>query len=174
MVTDTAMCNFPDDTTIFAADSCLDKVLERLETDDLVLSKWSESFIKLIEGKCHLLTFGTIQSNTKIKIGEAIVEESSEEQLLGVILGKKRNFESHLSSLCKRTSQKLHALAIVSTFMYPGKLRLLMNSFINVQFSYCTLMWIFHDRNLNAKLMKSMKEHSELFIKMPMPAMKLY
>ena len=78
MVTDTAICNFADDTTIFATDSCLDKVLQRLETDALFLSKWfSENFMKLNEGKCHLLTFGTIRSNIKIKIGEAIVEESS-------------------------------------------------------------------------------------------------
>ena len=51
--------------------------------------------MKLNERKCHLLTFGTIQSNIKIKIGEAIVEESSKEKLLGVILDKKLNFESH-------------------------------------------------------------------------------
>ena len=38
--------------------------------------------MKLNEGKCYLLTFGTIQSNIKIKIGEAIIEESSEEKLL--------------------------------------------------------------------------------------------
>ena len=85
MVTDTALCNFADDTTIFAADSCLDKVLERLETNALLLSKWfPENFMKLNEGKCHLPTFWTIQSNIKIEIGEAIVEESSEEKLLGV------------------------------------------------------------------------------------------
>ena len=89
MVTDIGICNFADDTTIFAADSCLDKVLERIETDAVVISKWfPENFMKLNEGKCHLLTFGTIQSNIKIKIGEAIVEETSEEKLLGVILDK--------------------------------------------------------------------------------------
>ena len=38
-VMDTAVCNFADDTTIFAADCQLDRVLERLETDALVLSK---------------------------------------------------------------------------------------------------------------------------------------
>ena len=86
MVTDTAVCNFADDTTIFAADCQLDKVLERLETDALILSKWfPENFMKLNAGKCHLLTFGTNQDDIKIKIGEAIVEESSEEKLLGVI-----------------------------------------------------------------------------------------
>ena len=49
-----------------------------MEADALVLSKWfPEHFMKLNEGKCHLLTFGTIQSNSKIKIGKAIVGESS-------------------------------------------------------------------------------------------------
>ena len=54
MVTDTAICNFADDATIFAADSCLDKVLERLETDAILLSKWfPENFMKLNEGNAH-------------------------------------------------------------------------------------------------------------------------
>ena len=93
MVTDTAVCNFADDTTIFAADCQLDKVLERLETDALILSKWfPENFMKLNAGKCHLLTFGTNQDDIKIKIGEAIVEESSEEKLLGVIIDTNLNF----------------------------------------------------------------------------------
>ena len=39
-VMDTAVCNFADDTTIFAADCQLDRVLERLQTDALILSKW--------------------------------------------------------------------------------------------------------------------------------------
>ena len=119
----------------------------------LFLSKWCpENFMKLNEGKCHLLTFGTTQSNINIKIGEVIVEESPEEKLLGVILDKKLNFKSHISRLCKRASQKLYAPAEVSTFMDPGKLRLIMNSFITLQFSYYPLIWILHDRNLNAKV----------------------
>ena len=153
MVADTAICNFSDDTSIFAADCFSDKVLERLESDALVLSTWSpEKYMKLNKGKCHLLTFGKIQSNIKIKIVEAVVEESSEEKLLGIILDKKRNFKSHISSVCKKASQKLHALARASSFMDPGKLLFLMNSFINAQFSYCPLMWMFQDRNLNAEV----------------------
>ena len=94
MVTDTAVCNFAYDTTTFAADCQLDKVLERLETDALILSKWfPENFMKLNAGKCHLLTFGTNQDEIKMKIGEAIVEESSEEKLLGVIIDKNLNFK---------------------------------------------------------------------------------
>ena len=134
----------------------LDKVLERLESDALILSKWfPENFMKLNAGKCHLLTFGTNQDDIEIKIGEAIVEECSEEKQLGVIIDKNLNFKSHISNLCKRASQKLHALARVSPFMGSDKLRLLMNSFIKAQFSYCPLIWMFHDRCLNAEVNKT-------------------
>ena len=68
--------------------------------------------------------FWKIHCNVRIKIGEATVEESSEKKLLGVILGKKLNFKSHVSSLCKRASQELRTHARVSTFMDTGKLRL--------------------------------------------------
>ena len=133
-VMDTAVCNFADDTTIFAAGCQLDRVLERLETDALVLSKWfPDNFMKLNEGKWHLLTFGTNQDDIKISVGEAIIKESSEEMLLGVIIDKNLNFKSHVSNLCKRASQKLHALARVSSFMDPDKLRLLMISIIKSQ-----------------------------------------
>ena len=145
MVTDTAVCNFAYDTTIFAADCQLDKVLERLETDALILSKWfPENFMKLNAGNCHLLTFGTNQDDIKIK----------KVLYLGVIIDTNLNFKSHVSNLCKRASQKLHALARVSPFMGSDKLRLLMNSFIKAQFSYCPLTWMFHDRCFHAKVNK--------------------
>ena len=118
----------------------MERVLKWLETDALVLSRWfSENFIKLNDGKCHLLTFGTKQDDIKITIGEAIVEESSEEKLLGVMIYKNLNVKSHVSNLSKRASQKIHARARVSPFMDPDKLRLPMNCFIKSQFSYCPL-----------------------------------
>ena len=44
--------------------------------------------------------------------------------------------------------------ARVSPFMGSDKLRLLTNSYIKAQFSYCPLIWMFHDRCLNAKVNK--------------------
>ena len=69
-------------------------------------------------------------------------------------MDKNLNFKIHVSNLCKRASQKVHAVAKVSSFMNPDKLRLLMNSFIKSQFSYCPLIWMFHDRGINAKINK--------------------
>ena len=98
----------------------------------------------------QFLTFGTSQDDIKITVGEAIVKESSEEKLLGVIIDKNLIFKSHASNLCKKASQRTR----VSAFVNPDKLRLLMNSFIKSQLSYCPLIWMFHDRALNAKVNK--------------------
>ena len=59
--------------------------------------------------KCHFLV--TRDTNVTAKIGEFNVKNSSEEKLLGVKIDSKLSFENHVSSLCKKASQKLHALA---------------------------------------------------------------
>ena len=90
--------------------------------------------MKLNGGNCQLLTVGTNQDDIKIKVGEAIVEESFEENLLRVIIDKNLNFKSHVSKLCKRASEKLHALTRVLPLMGSDKPPLLMNSFMKAQF----------------------------------------
>ena len=61
--------------------------------------------------KCHLLV--TRDTNVTAKIGEFDVKNSSKEKLLGVKIDSKLSFENYVSSLCKKASQKLHALARV-------------------------------------------------------------
>ena len=58
--------------------------------------------------KCHLLV--TRDTDVTTKIGEFDVKNSSEEKLLGVKIDSKLSLENHVSSLCKKASQKLHAL----------------------------------------------------------------
>ena len=49
---------------------------------------------------------------------------------------------------------KLHALARISHYINRGKLRVLMNAFIESQFGYCPLLWMFHSRKINNKINK--------------------
>ena len=64
---------------------------------------------KLNADNCHLLI-----SNHNINVREEVIECST---LLGVTLDKKVNFSEHVSNICKKASQKLHALARISNFM---------------------------------------------------------
>ena len=52
----------------------------------------------------------------------------------------------------KKVSNKLHALRRVSNLMNKDKLRIIMKSFIESQFGYCPLVWMFHSRQLNNRI----------------------
>ena len=78
-----------------------------------------------------------------------VIECSRSVKLLVVTIDNKLDFNEHISKLCKKVSTKLHALARVSNFMSQEKLRLVMKAFIESQFSYCPLVWIFNSRTLN-------------------------
>ena len=81
-----------------------------------------------------------------IKLGNEYIYNSSDEKILGVYFDNKLNFNTHLKKICKKASQKLHALARVSTFMSYKQRKIIMAAFIQSQFSYCPLLWMCHDR----------------------------
>ena len=71
---------------------------------------------------------------------------NTEEKILGVYFDNKLNFNTHLTKLCKKASQKLHALARVSI----RQRKIIMNAFIHSQFSYCPLIWMCHSRTIHS------------------------
>ena len=54
--------------------------------------------------------------------------------------------------MCDKASQKLNALARISSYMNLNKRKLIMKAFINSQFGYCPLVWMNHSRNLNNRI----------------------
>ena len=118
-----------------------------LENDAQKISQWFfDSSMKLNPDKCHLLIFGG--RNLSISIGETIVTESVEEKLMGVTLDKNLNFKGHVNAVCEKAGQKLQALARVANYMNFEKLRIMMNTFVMSQFSYCALACMFLDRSV--------------------------
>ena len=105
--------------------------------------------MKFNEDKCHLIIFGTSKETVNMHVGEVQIEESDDEKLLGITLDKKLSFKKHVQTLWKKANQKLHALTPISIYMEPEKLKLMMKAFVMSQFSYCSLIWMFHNRNIN-------------------------
>ena len=88
--------------------------------------------------KCHLLV--TRDTEATAKIGELDVKNSRDKELLGVKIDSKLSFKNHVSSLCKKASQKLHAVRRVVSFMDLAKRKSLMKAFITTQLNYCSLI----------------------------------
>ena len=93
-------------------------------------------------------------NDVSVQIGATTITKSAEEKLLGVTLDKNLDFKNHVNTLCRKAGQKLHALARISNYVDVEKLRVMMNAFIISQFSYCPLVWMFHDRSVNKKINK--------------------
>ena len=72
--------------------------------------------------------------------------------LLGITIDRKLKFDDHINHLCKKASLKLNALARIAPFMNVSKKQIIMKSFIELQFGYCPLIWMFHSRGLNNKI----------------------
>ena len=86
--------------------------------------------------------------NYFINIGTEVISNSTGEKILGVYFDNKLNFNTHVKKLCKKASQKLHALARVSNLMSIRQRKIIMNAFVHSQFSYCPLIWMCHSRTI--------------------------
>ena len=79
------------------------------------------------------------ETKRKFLFKNIVMENSKEQKILGVTIGNKLNLESHASELCKKISQKITAFSRLSSYLHNSKKRLIFNSIIKSQFSYCPL-----------------------------------
>ena len=86
------------------------------------------------------------------KTGDEKIWDSAKQKLLGMEIGRNLNFDDHLISLCKKAGRKLAVLARLSKFMSFRQKRILMKIFVESQFGYCPLIWMFHRRKLNSNI----------------------
>ena len=145
---DIDLANYADDTSPYAYDLELDKVIKLLEKNiDKFFDLFSDNFLKANPDKCHLLI--NTDENFALKIKNETITNSSNEKLLGILFNNKFDFDEHVTSLCRKASKKLNAPARVPYYMNLAKRTLIMNAFIFLQIGYCPLVWMFHSRKLN-------------------------
>ena len=77
---------------------------------------------------------------------------NTKEVLLGITIDKDLTFNDHVNSLCKKVCQKLNSLARLAPYMNVEKRRIIMKAFIESQFRYWPLVWMFHSRGINNKI----------------------
>ena len=76
-----------------------------------------ENHMVLIPGKYHNLTINKDITSESIKLDKEILHTEAEQNLLGLIIDKDLNFQSHTKSIIKTADQKLSALIRVAPFM---------------------------------------------------------
>ena len=86
------------------------------------------------------------------KFGPKLVHLSSTDKFLGIQIVSDLTFDKHVSSICNKVAKKINVLSLLVNYMSLDKRRMVMKAFIESQFSYCPLIWMFHSRTLNNKI----------------------
>ena len=130
------IASYADNNTPYTSDISLNLILEKLESSTHHLFRWfKENHMKANPDKYNLLV--TTNALTFVNINSFQITNSTEEKLLGIKFDSKLSFQNHASSLCKKASQKLHALTRIANY---------------VNLSYYPLVWMFHSRKRNPRI----------------------
>ena len=155
VIESTNVCNYADDTTFHACDTDLSNLVLRLEHDSKIAVEWFDSnCMKLNQDKCHLLISGHKHEIVWANIGNSKTWEGNQQKLLGITIDKNLSFDKYVIEKCKKASQKLNALIRICPYLTVDRKRSIMKAFIESQFSYSPLVWMFCGRSSNNRINK--------------------
>ena len=103
-VPDIGIANYADDNTPHATNKHLETVLKDLEQGSDTLLKWfTDNLLKANPEKYHLLVY--TNEKRHLNIGEVEISNSKWEKFLEIKIDSELMFDSHVKSLCKKTSK---------------------------------------------------------------------
>ena len=142
----TKICNFADDNAMYSCQNDLKVILEDLRYDMVTLLRWfKENSMKANQKKFQLMILGkTPRQPIILSINQIKVEESQNVVLLGLTIDNRLTFKNHVDMLCSTANYKLRALTMIRKYSTLEKTKLLYNAFINSQFNYASVIWIFY------------------------------
>ena len=135
------LVGYADDNTLFAMGSSELEVINEIKSVAESLTLWLQNnCMKVNPDKFHLL----FSDRYQVDICNKKLSNTCSEKLLGIKIDKKLTFEEHIDRLCKKASQKVSALARISSLITFEQRKCIVNSFITSHFSYCPLVSMFH------------------------------
>ena len=148
--------NFADDNTISSIAGNLDSLISNLESasDDAI--NWfrnnamivnPQKFQSIIIDHCK-----TSYNPKELKIESKTIESQTSVKLLGIEIDSKLNFDSHISTICKKAAGQLNALCRLKSFLRKDQRLAIANSFIFSNFNYCPLIWHFCSQSSMRKI----------------------
>ena len=151
---DIKIANFADETSPYTCGANIKPDLSLLRNESEKLFRWFDiNFLKSNPDNSHLLAGD--EDNLEISIADVTIKNCKEEKLLGITVSSNFSITKHVFNLCRKFSKKLHAFARKSHFILLHKRRNVMKAFLESEFGYFPLGWIFHGhRSLNNSMDK--------------------
>ena len=135
----------------------LDTVLSSLKIDDNSAIQWFDvNGMQANPDKLQFMLFSRkTLSQQCITLGnDTLLFSESCVKVFGVMIDDNLNFSEHVSSLCNKAVRQLNALARISKYIDVPSRKMIYNSFIVSNFTYCALVWHFSGKFNNGKIDK--------------------
>ena len=123
MELESEICNFADDTTIYACDTDVEAVMIRLENDLQGLMQWfTNNGMSANPSKFQVMFLG-LKGSKKLclNMNGQLIPSSEHVKLLGVNIDNSLKFETHVKEICKKVNQKLYAFERLRPFLGEQK-----------------------------------------------------
>ena len=138
--------NYADDNSLDSSAENLTDVLYNLRHGGRNATEWfAKMGMHANPDKFHFILFSPTPSEQQalqLCDGTHLMPET-EVTVLGVTMDDRLCFSQHISSCCKKAARQLNALARISKHLNINSRRVIYNSFIMSNFSYCPLVWHF-------------------------------
>ena len=148
-----------DDTTPYSCAEDMSSVITELQRIANKIFRWfKNNHLKANPGKTHILLSSNIQQVAPFY--NVQITSSLSEKLLGITFDGELKVEDHISKICNIVNKKINAFHRIANHMSLDKRKMFLKAFIETQFIYGPLIWMFHSRALhNKKKIDYTKKH---------------
>ena len=137
---------FADDTTLLCSSSNVNNLIDTVNHDLDVLSKWfSTNKLLLNVKKTQFMLFSlnnaVLNRNVHIAIDNCAINRVTSTKFLGVIIDCKLTWSEHITHVSKKVSKSIGIINKIKNIVDDFTLRQLYNSLIYPYFMYCHVVW---------------------------------
>jgi len=137
---------FADDTNLFASDSCLTNLTDKVNTELVKISTWFKvNKLSLNIKKTKFILFQsrnkTVPSNLVIKIDNAIIEQVTKIKFLGVMINQRLSWDDHIHMIKQKVVKNSGIILRIRKRMPLTVLVSLYHTLIQPYFNYCNIVW---------------------------------
>ena len=103
------------------------------------------------------LSRNTNVSDCIITVGDIDIKASDSINILGIDLDKDLKFQIQVDEICSQSGKQINALKRIRQYLDKGCRRTIYNSYVNSNFNFCSLVWMFTNKCNIDKLEKTDK-----------------
>lgn len=146
--------NYADDNTLCCIDIDEIELEIKLKSDCLTAVSWfKENNMKANASKFQLMFLNrNSKMNSSIEVGESKIKSTNSINILGVELDDSLRFDKHINDICNKVGKQINALKRIKRHLDRECKRIIYNTYISSNLSYCSVIWAFANATNTNKL----------------------